>query len=576
MPPGPSSPARPRRKPRWHYFFFVLAAFDVATVLFSLFLNHRVLDAHSRSVEESKAWAERLNQLAELGALAGAVNAPGNDVFGSRDIALERSRLRAARTAFEAALQAAETEIVSALVFPDAGRMRIELRRIREAMDAMEAEIEGIFTLLAGGKTTEASERMAVMDRHYARLSAIITTVSDHLQEIHANVLGEQLLSAKRLRRAEYLIAFAILCMVIAACVYGHRASRALSRAATERDRLLGELASANDALEARVADRTSQLSLANETLAHEIKVRQQAVEDLQRTQRELVESSRLAGMAEVATGVLHNVGNVLNSVNVSANLVVDQVRNSKTASLARAVQLMRDHRGDLGRFITEDRKGRQLPPFIEAVSIQLNRERAFLEEELRGLQQNVEHIKHIVSTQQSFAKVGGVRETFHLSAVLEDALRINVAALARHGIEIVRQLEPVPALVTDRHKVLQILVNLIANAKQALDARATDRRLAVAIRRHGADRVRVTVTDNGVGISPANLQRIFNHAFTTKKDGHGFGLHSGANAARELGGALSVHSEGIGLGATFTLDLPIAAPAASASPDSPQARPTA
>jgi two-component system NtrC family sensor kinase len=162
------------------------------------------------------------------------------------------------------------------------------------------------------------------------------------------------------------------------------------------------------------------------------------------------------------------------------------------------------------------------------------------------------------VAMQQSYAKVAGVLENLSLQELLEDAMRIASAALARHKIEVVRQFEHVPPVLADRHKVLQILVNLINNAKHALDHRPERRQLILRVARGEGERVRVEVTDNGGGIPPENLTRIFQHGFTTKKNGHGFGLHSGANAAREMGGSLTVESDGPGKGARFILELPV------------------
>lgn len=289
-----------------------------------------------------------------------------------------------------------------------------------------------------------------------------------------------------------------------------------------------------------------------------DITERKQAEAEMTRLNAQLVESSRFAGMAEIATGVLHNVGNVLNSLNVSATLVSDQLRGSKVASLVKAVTLLREHEKDLGTFITADPKGRQLPGFLEAVATRLTEEQAALKQEIRAMQDNVDHVKQIVAMQQAYAKVGGVREPVEAGALVEEALRLSQAALARHQIEVVRDYSPVPTVMTDRHKVLQILVNLITNAKHALDERAEGRRLALRIQGDGG-RVRIAVDDNGAGITAENLTRIFQHGFTTRRDGHGFGLHSGANAAKELGGSLQARSEGSGQGAIFILELPVA-----------------
>ena len=138
----------------------------------------------------------------------------------------------------------------------------------------------------------------------------------------------------------------------------------------------------------------------------------------------------------------------------------------------------------------------------------------------------------------------------------------MNAAALARHGILVGRDYQDVPVISVDKHKILQILVNLIRNAKYAIEtAGKRDKRLAISIRSNERNMVQITITDNGIGIAQENLTRIFSHGFTTKRDGHGFGLHSGALAAKEMGGSLSASSEGPGKGATFILELPLSAP---------------
>jgi signal transduction histidine kinase len=174
-------------------------------------------------------------------------------------------------------------------------------------------------------------------------------------------------------------------------------------------------------------------------------------------------------------------------------------------------------------------------------------------------LNKNVDHVKDIIAMQQSYAKVSGVTETVKVTDLVEDAVRMNASALARHDISFQREYaEHLSEITIEKHKVLQILVNLIRNAKQACDAaNSAEKRLTVRVT-NGDDRIRISLADNGVGISAENLPRIFNHGFTTKKDGHGFGLHSGALAAKEMGGSLSVQSEGPGRGAIFTLELPL------------------
>jgi signal transduction histidine kinase/HAMP domain-containing protein len=277
----------------------------------------------------------------------------------------------------------------------------------------------------------------------------------------------------------------------------------------------------------------------------------------IEETHKQLLEASRKAGMAEIATNVLHNVGNVLNSVNISATLVVDSVKKSKTSSLAKVVALLREHEGDLAAFITNDSRGKHVPALLAQLSEHLMAEQAAIVSELDSLRRNVEHIKEIVAMQQNYATFGGVKEVINVVNLVEDSLRMNVGALSRHRVEVIREFEEVPPLNVEKHKILQILVNLVRNAKYACnESGRADKRLTMRVA-NGDGRVKISVIDNGVGIPPENLIRIFNHGFTTRKDGHGFGLHSGVLAAKEMGGSLTVHSDGPGQGAAFTLELP-------------------
>jgi PAS domain S-box-containing protein len=284
--------------------------------------------------------------------------------------------------------------------------------------------------------------------------------------------------------------------------------------------------------------------------------------EERDRIQHQLIETSRQAGMAEVATGVLHNVGNVLNSVNVSATLIGDLFNRSKTANLTKLNELLQRHRDDLGRFLADDPKGRLVPDYIASLAESVAAERAAITAEIQALHQNINHIKDTVAMQQSYAKTSGVVETLSVPDLVEDALRMNAGSLARHEVEIVRDYADRPTITVEKNKVLQILVNCIRNAKYACDESGrADKRIFVRIATE-PEGVAIAVGDNGVGIPAENLTRIFAHGFTTRKDGHGFGLHSGALSARELGGALTADSAGRGAGATFTLRLPLCPPA--------------
>ncbi|WP_395813160.1 ATP-binding protein [Archangium minus] len=286
---------------------------------------------------------------------------------------------------------------------------------------------------------------------------------------------------------------------------------------------------------------------------------RKEAEARLGEMHRSLLDVSRQAGMAEIATGVLHNVGNALNSVNVSVNLLSERLHQSRLAGLSKATELMAEHTADLGHFFTVDRRGKQLPVYLKALTTQLTAERAELLDEVHTLQKSVEHIKSVVSMQQEHARFSGVVERLEVTALLDDALRLHAVSFERLGIEVKREYSEVPLVRVDRHKLLQILLNLLSNARHALlECGRADKLLTIRVGRVAAERLRISVADNGVGISPEDAPRLFTQGFTTKKDGHGFGLHISALAAAEMDAFLSCSSEGRGQGATFTIDLPI------------------
>ncbi|WP_375768726.1 ATP-binding protein [Archangium gephyra] len=274
---------------------------------------------------------------------------------------------------------------------------------------------------------------------------------------------------------------------------------------------------------------------------------------------RGLVDASRQAGMAEVATGVLHNVGNTLNSVNVSASIVAERIRGLRVSSLEKAVQLLREHEAQLATFLTEDPRGRQLPAYLEALTTQLTQDKEAVLSELRALCDGVEHIRVVVGMQQQYARYSGVVEEVSLPELIDGAVRLQAASLGRAGIEVRREYAEVPPVWVDRHKLLQILLNLLSNARHAVkEGGRPDGCLTIRVEPGEAGRLCIIVADNGVGIAPQHIPLLFTHGFTTKKDGHGFGLHTSALAAEELGGSLSCASAGRGQGATFTLELPV------------------
>lgn len=417
------------------------------------------------------------------------------------------------------------------------------------ASDDKAAEIESELRLLVASRQNlpaNIGDRVDIFVAHVRTVLREHKVVNGLLNSIAASPTAARiddinnLLNTEQRRASEqaqqyrqYLLTFAT--MLIALLLY---AAVRLIRSHTIINRVNAELQHANDTLEQRVQQRTS---------------------ELREVQAELVTAARQAGMAEIATNVLHNVGNVLNSVNVSAGVLSSHVRTSKAQGVSKVVQLMNEHADDLGDFLTRDQKGRMLPDYLHKLAEVITAEQQTMTEELAQLTKSVDHIKDIVATQQSYAGASSVLAPVRIRDLIDDALRMSAGSLSRHQVNVVKEFADVPSLLLDKHRVLQILINLISNAKHAMDA-IPDRQHEIILRVGMAQSggVQVQVVDNGEGIPQENLARIFEHGFTTRSSGHGFGLHSAVLAAGEMGGSLTAQSDGLGKGATFTLELPV------------------
>jgi signal transduction histidine kinase len=312
------------------------------------------------------------------------------------------------------------------------------------------------------------------------------------------------------------------------------------------------ELKNAHDKMEHKVIDRTRELQREIE----QCKVKDQ---ELQVLNKKLIEISRQAGMAEVATGILHNVGNVLNSVNVGTTILTDRIRTSKLSYLVEAVNLMAEHQDDIGEFMSRDPKGKQLPRFLSKVADYHTEEKAQWLQELDSLSKNVDHINIIISKQQSNATLSGLIEAIAVEELVQEAISSYAPLLEECNVELTRDFLDCPKVRIDKHQVLQVLENLIRNAVQALkDGNSSQKCLSISISQNDDRLAQIAVTDNGIGIEPGNFQKLFRQEFTYKKDGHGVGLHCGALAVKQMGGELRGHSDGINKGATFVMILPI------------------
>lgn len=305
----------------------------------------------------------------------------------------------------------------------------------------------------------------------------------------------------------------------------------------------------------------SSQLLRLAEQVAHRLiqtLERAQANSRLKELNSRLIDSARHAGMAEVATGVLHNVGNALNSVNTSLSFLRDSTAQSSYVDLKRTLDFVVQQSGSLEEFMAKHPKRSLIFPMLEELDGRLRSEHEKQLAEVEDVRRHVDHIKKIVAVQQSLARVQCVLEPTDLVDILHKALEWQAVGLQHHQVEVETEFLELPLLNLDKHRVLEIFGNLVKNAIESIvEAHGAQRRISVYLRRMPKDRIAIEVRDTGLGINPENLKSIFTYGFTTKSNGHGFGLHSASLSAKQMGGKLEIESDGLGKGALFRLVLP-------------------
>jgi signal transduction histidine kinase len=332
----------------------------------------------------------------------------------------------------------------------------------------------------------------------------------------------------------------------------------------TDLDRAHSSLRDANSELELsrfQILEKNQELETTNTSLQVEMSERKKAQAEREELHQQLVQASRQAGMADVASSVLHNVGNVLTSINVSTDILLKTLKKPMVGDVCRIASMFHEHQGNLQAFLTQDAKGKLIPSYLGIVAESLSGSHQTIQSEIDSLVKKIDHIKQVVVAQQDIARAGEVREATVTEDLMEQALLLGMPEPEKYGIRVVREYAHVPTIMTDRHRVLQILVNVITNAKNAMveypaNSHCLTVRIGLPTDRRGS--VRFEVTDTGGGITAENLPRLFGQGFTTRKNGHGLGLHSAAISAKNLGGTLQAQSEGEGRGATFMLNLPL------------------
>lgn len=273
---------------------------------------------------------------------------------------------------------------------------------------------------------------------------------------------------------------------------------------------------------------------------------------------KQLLIFAKQAGMAEVAISVIHNIGNVLNSATTSISFLNTMIQKTSYKKLQDVLILLKKNKSSLTNYLNQDPKGKKIPEYLIVLGDIMNNEYENIVKEIHNISECIHHIKDIICTQESISSSCALTEEVYLPEILDTAIHFADDAISKKNIIINKNFDNISTFV-DKSKLMQILINLIKNAIDSVTFNKEQPRkeISITINKSSDVLITITITDNGLGISQENINKIFFFGFTTKPNGHGFGLHNSALKAKELGGSLYAKSDGIGKGAAFILTLP-------------------
>ena len=294
--------------------------------------------------------------------------------------------------------------------------------------------------------------------------------------------------------------------------------------------------------------------NLLSRSITYSIERKNVAIE-LERTQADLIETAHKAGMADIAISVLHNVGNVLNSVICSSSIIESAIKNSSISDLLKANKLLKEHKNDFETFIRNNPKGKKLLEYYLILGDKLQNEKKSIEQELARIIEKARIIERIVKNQQELTYSASLIVSVDLAQVIDETLNIKKNTLQKNDIQIVKSVSNnnIKILGT-RAKIIFIFTQIIDNAIDAIADFNTDERIIKITAIQQNSECIISFTDTGLGIPDSLKEKIFIHGFTTKPYNNGFGLHTCANYLTEMNGTIKVPENRPKEGATFIL----------------------
>ncbi len=607
-----SEPVSSGRRQRWHVLYYVLAAINVLTILGSLYLNHSVMGIYRRSVEVNQDWTQHLSDLMELGTLAQAAGAPGNDIFDSRDVGKETARRDAALDAFETRMTGVKRDLLN----DPAGETKpllASLDKIQEAMDEMMTKTDLIFIYFRANDAAQAGRYMATMNRAFAMLMQEIANAQRLVQDHQNAQFQTQIKEAGQLGRFEYLIGVVIVLIVIFVVFYGAHMAKVMKAAEAERQQLIAKLKKSKAKAQGRLADaieslnggfvlydaedrlvmcnqiyrdmypQTADLNVVGTTFEDLIRAdveRGQVPEAVGREEEWLAERLHSHRAAENTSEQELGDGRwILVSERRTTEGGVVGIRTDITARKKTELELrktLEDLHAATDKLAKQERLS-MLGQVAGTVSHELRNPLGAIRNSMALLRQitagkglgaeraldridrNVERCTRIIGDLLDFTRSRElVREATAIDAWLGETLD-EMTLVDRVSLR--RELTSGGEVAFDRERFRQVIVNLVDNAAQALTDPAwsppDDRQRTITVRTETAGpHLRLSIIDNGPGIPADRLPKIFEPLFTTKSFGVGLGLPTVRQIVEQHGGTIDVEST-IDEGTAFILWLP-------------------
>jgi two-component system, NtrC family, sensor kinase len=488
---------------KWQYLYGVLAAFNVLTISASLFANHQIMTIYAQSVEVNQQWANRLQRYSDVSRLLAEMNAPGNNLFESQNVALESNRLQVAQTNFQTTIRAIRQELHRSVAATEAAILLRDLDAVEQAMAQMVTEAALIFAYFRQKQPAYAGRRMAAMDQSYHEANQALAEFRYNVSQIQHQQLAHQKQSAYAFERYQTAIAWATVVVVGGVSIYGHQLAQKMKSDAREKEHSIDELQRA----EALLHQQNQELQLALATL--------------QNTQLQLLQSEKMSSLGQLVAGIAHEINNPVGFI--AANLIH-----------------IRDYSRDLLYLIQLAREScfQAIPALqAEAELIDLEFIESDLPKTLHSMQVGTDRIRDIVISLRSFSRLDEAElKTVDIHAGLESALLIlqHRFKSTSSGIELSKNYGDLCSVECYAGQLNQVFMNILTNALDALEEaeKTHDRQrlpeqqqIKISTDRLGTDWIQIAIADNGPGMSAQIQQRIFEPFFTTKPVGKGTGL---------------------------------------------------